>query len=79
MLETNKKYYRVERKAIAFLRFIFEAYDGIATVTSIDPGAGIVMLCIAPGCEAEVEGILDDLRNDMMIETRDEETIPFVP
>ncbi len=78
-METNKKYYRVERKAIAFLRFIFEAYDGIATVTSIDPGAGIVMICIAPGCEAEVEGILDDLKKDMMIETRDGETIPFVP
>ncbi len=78
-METNKKYYRVERKAIAFLRFIFEAYDGIATVTSIDPGAGTVMICIAPGCEAEVEGILDDLKKDMMIETRDGETIPFVP
>ncbi len=36
-METIKKYYRIERKEICFLKFIFEAYDGIAMLTTVDP------------------------------------------
>jgi hypothetical protein len=66
-LQTIRKYYRVDRKEIFFLRFIFEAYDGIAVLTTIDPGLGIVALCIAPDCEEEVEMVLQDLKKDIMI------------
>jgi len=67
-LETIKKYLRVDRREICFLRFIFEAYDGIAIITTIDSDSGIVLLSIAPGCEDDVEMILQDLKNDIMIE-----------
>lgn len=63
-----KKYYRVDSKEIYFLRFIFEAYDGIAMMTTIDSMVGIVLLYIAPGCEADVEMILLDLKSQIMIE-----------
>ena len=66
-LETIRKYYRVDRKEIFFLRFIFEAYGGIAVITTIDPGLGIVALCISPDCEEEVEMVLLDLKKDIMI------------
>ena len=66
-LRTIQKYYRVDRKEIFFLRFIFEAYDGIAVLTTIDPGLGIVALYIAPDCEEEVEMVLQDLKKDIMI------------
>ncbi|MBW2100196.1 MAG: DUF4911 domain-containing protein, partial [Deltaproteobacteria bacterium] len=46
-MESIKKYYRVDRRAISFLRFVFEAYDGIATLTTIDPDSGIVVFCIS--------------------------------
>ena len=67
-METKKKYLRVDRREICFLRFIFEAYDGIAILTTIDSDAGIVLLTIAPGCEDDVEMILRDLEKDIMIE-----------
>jgi len=67
-LETIKKYYRVDRKEISFLKFIFEAYDGIAVLTTIDSKQGVVVLYIPPGCEEDVEMILQDLRNDIIIE-----------
>ena len=67
-METIKQYYRVDRRKIAFLKFIFEAYDGLAVSTTIDPQAGILMFQIAPGCEADVEMILQDLKKDIMIE-----------
>ena len=66
--ETTKKYFRVDRKDIAYLRFIFEAYDGVAVVRTVDPDAGVIVLHISPGCEADVERILQNLKEDMIIE-----------
>ncbi len=68
-LETNQKYYRVDRSEIAYLRFIFEAYDGIAVVKTVDAQKGIIVLHIAPGCEDDVEYVLHDLKKEIMIET----------
>lgn len=67
-MEITKKYYRVERKDISFLKFIFEAYDGIAVITTVDRPKGIVMFRIPPGCENEVDVVLQDLGKKMMIE-----------
>jgi len=63
-----KRYYRIDRREIAFFKFILEAYEGLAIVSTLDPQAGIVALLIAPGCEADVEKIVADLSRDMMME-----------
>ena len=68
-LETTKQYYRVDRSEISYLRFIFEAYDGIAVVKTVDAQKGIIVLHIAPGCEDDVEYVLQDLKKEIMIET----------
>ena len=68
VMETSKKYYRVDRRQIAYLRFIFEAYNGIAILQTLDAQKGVVVLHVAPGCEADVEFVLDDLRRDILIE-----------
>jgi hypothetical protein len=70
-LKTKEKYFRVDRREIAFLKFIFEAYDGIATLTTVDPDQGVIQIFIAPGCENDVEMILRDLKKDIMIEQID--------
>lgn len=58
----------MDRREIGFLRFIFEAYDGIAVVTTEDPAAGRISLHVAPGCEAEVDTVLTELARDILIE-----------
>lgn len=67
-MEITKKYYRVERKNISFIKFIFEAYDGIAVITTVDRPKGIIMFRIPPGCENDVDMVLSDLGKKMMIE-----------
>ena len=67
-VETIKRYLRVERREIAFIKFIFEAYDGLAVLETLDPKAGIVVFHIAPGCERDVDAILQDLKREIMIE-----------
>ena len=66
-MKTIKKILRVDRREICYLKFILEAYDGIATLTTIDAHQGIVMLRIAPGCEGDVEAVLQDLKKDIII------------
>ncbi len=67
-LETITQYYRVDRRQIGFIKFIFEAYDGIAIITTIDSLAGIVAVRTAPGCENEVTALINALKKDIRIE-----------
>jgi hypothetical protein len=67
-VETIKRYYRVDRREIAFLRFIFEAYDGLAVLETLDPNLGIVVFHIAPGCEPDVDSIMQELKAGIMME-----------
>jgi len=68
LAETIKLRYRVDRREIAFIRFIVEAYDGLAVVTTLDPETGLIEFRIAPGCEQDVEMILQGLKSDIMME-----------
>ena len=67
-LETHQKYFRVDRRNICHLKFFFEACDGIAVMTTLDAENGLVVLKIAPGCEAEVDGLIEELRKEILIE-----------
>ena len=66
-LKTTSKLYQVDRKYVCFLKFLFEAYDGIALMKTIDPMAAKIELCIAPGCESDVEFLLNDLQREFII------------
>ena len=57
----------MDRREIAFIKFIFEAYDGIAGMSTTDPAKGIIKLHIAPGCEEQVDQILLDLKKEILI------------
>ena len=66
-MKTIERYYRVDRREIAFIKFIFEAYDGIAGIRTIDPAKGIIKLHIAPGCQDLVKQVLQDLKKEILI------------
>ena len=70
-METIIKYYRVERREISYLKFIVEAYDNMAIIRTVDAAQGIIALHISPGCETTMAMILNDLRNDILIEEID--------
>ena len=68
LLETIKRYYRIDRSEISYLRFILESYDGVGILTTVDPKAGIVVMRISPGCLTEATMIIDELKKEIMIE-----------
>ena len=58
----------MDRRQIHFLRFLLEAYEGVAVLTTLDQIAGLVVLLIAPGRETEASQLVDQLREEIMIE-----------
>ena len=43
----------------------------MAMMRTLDPQKGLVVLHVAPGCEKEVDMIIDDLRKEVQIERVD--------
>ena len=68
-MKSTRQYYRVDRRKIYFLKFIFEAYDGLASLTTLDAALGVIVIRIPPGCETEVAELLNALRKDVRIES----------
>jgi hypothetical protein len=62
-VKTIRHQYKVDRRDIMYLRATIESYDGMAVVRTVDPGAAIIELLIAPGCESRIEALVEDLRN----------------
>ncbi len=54
-------YIRISPRSIAFLKFILEGYDGIATVTTIDKADGLVRLLVPAGRHDELWPVLADI------------------
>jgi hypothetical protein len=67
-MRTVKQVYRVDRRRISLIKFIFEAYEGLAMITTLDPAAGVIALLIAPGCEEVAKAVIMDLGKKFLIE-----------
>ena len=74
-MQTTQLNYRVDRRQISMIRFIFEAYEGIAVVTTLDAASGRIILSVAPGCETMVDHIMMDLGKDFLIERLEDRTV----
>lgn len=62
------RYFRVDRRDIAYFRFILEAYEGLATLSTLDARQGTVVLYI-PDCFAgDVDALLTALAGEITLE-----------
>ena len=68
-MKTVNQFYRVDRRRISYIKFIIEAYEGLAVVTTLDPAKGAIVLRVAPGCEALAQDVMSDLGKTILIET----------
>lgn len=67
-MKTVLKYYRVDRREIAYFKFILEAYEHMAVLTTLNPEAGRVVCHVAPGCEETFEALIQELKKEIMLE-----------
>lgn len=72
MIACHKRYFRLPARHIAHFQFLVEGYDGIATVTTVDSKAAVLMLCIPDGLETEVDRVLDAMAQESLIPFRED-------
>jgi hypothetical protein len=63
-----KKYFKLKRKDIALVQFIIEGYEGMATVTTIDPHAAMIQVSIIPDFLSDMSDLIDYLKNKYKME-----------
>lgn len=66
-MECIQKIYNIHRKEIYYLRFLLEAYEGAASMTTIDAQKGIVALHVAPGRETEVACLMEEFEHRLLL------------
>ena len=60
--------FRVNRKDIWYLHFIFEAYDGVATVSTVDAREGVVEIYIPASRDEEAKLLLQAIGREIPLE-----------
>lgn len=68
----NRRFFRLAASDIARFQFVIEGHEGMATVSTVDQRAAVVMLRIPEGRESEVDCVLESLRGEMGIDFREE-------
>ncbi|WP_022668364.1 DUF4911 domain-containing protein [Desulfospira joergensenii] len=63
-METIRREYRVDKARIGFIRFIFEAHEGIGVVTTLDPAQGHIRISMPPDRTKTVSHVIEDLKKD---------------
>jgi len=66
-----KKVLKLKRKDIAYIKFIFEGYEGLGIVTTIDKSKSLIELSMMPDFVSDINEILDALRGEITFQEVD--------
>ena len=70
MFVPQRRYFRLDRRDLAYLTFIVEACEGMATLSTIERRETLVSLTTLPCFAAELDGFIEAIRKEIpMIET----------
>lgn len=58
-------YLRVPPEDIAYVKFVFESYEGIAVVRTIDRKRAVIVLMVACDFEPDARRILESIRSEV--------------
>jgi hypothetical protein len=59
------RYFRVDRRDIAYFRFILEAYEGLSVLSTVDASAGVVVVTIADDFVHDVDDLITALGREI--------------
>jgi uncharacterized protein DUF4911 len=65
LLEPSVRFFRLDRHDLVYLKFVLEAYEGMSTLSTVDPKGGIVRLSIPGGFEDDMRRIIDALSKEI--------------
>lgn len=62
------RYFKVRHRDMVYLKFILEAYEGMNVMSTVDNVAGIIRIAIMEGFEADMDGLLAELGQQVSME-----------
>lgn len=65
------RYYRVRRTDLVFLKFILEAYEGMSTLSTVEPKEAIVRLSVPAGFDTDMMELLESLSSEISLQQTD--------
>ncbi len=65
---TVTKIVRIKKSDVCYISNLFEAYEGLAVIRTLDPRKGILALWISSDFYSDVMKILESLKKEMYIE-----------
>jgi Domain of unknown function (DUF4911) len=71
MLDLIEIYVRLRPEDIAYLKFIFESYETVGFLRTIDPKAATLVIFLVPDFAEVGRGILDSVSRDIEIDRID--------
>ncbi|MBI5136036.1 MAG: DUF4911 domain-containing protein [Nitrospirae bacterium] len=57
--------YRIDRREIAYLSSLFESYEDLGAIRTLDPVAAIIEVLYAPDCYADVVALMTALEGEV--------------
>jgi len=63
--EPSVRFFKVDRRDLVYLKFVLEAYEGMSTLSTVEPKEGIVRLSIPPGFERDIHVLIDALSTEI--------------
>ena len=63
-----RRYFRVARRDMVFLKFILEAYEGMNVMSTVDNANGIIRIAIMPGFQEDMDALLAELGTQVTME-----------
>ena len=67
-MDTVQWYFKINRRDIAYMKFILESYEGLGVLRTIDARSGIVEVMVPPGLEKDMEMVLEGLGDEISID-----------
>jgi hypothetical protein len=65
MFESHARYFRVERRDLAYLKFILEAYEGLALLSTVDPEGAVVRISDTGFFGTDLDGLMQALSREI--------------
>jgi hypothetical protein len=63
-----RKWFKINKSDFTLFQFIIEGYEGLATVSAINPKAEILQISIMPDYIEDFEGVLHHLKDQFTME-----------
>ena len=63
----RKRYFRLERRDLVYLTFILEAYEGLATLSTVDRKETLVSITTLPGGAADLDLLIAALQEEITL------------